>query len=131
MNLALPDIYVSKSDFERLSSLAFHSTVPTARDLEEELDRAVVLADADLPKNIVTMNSSIEFLNLDSNQNTSIKLVYPERANSEGGSISILAPLGIALLGLRLYDTIEWPMPGGFIRRLQVIGIENQQEQTA
>lgn len=130
MNSALPEIYVSKSDFERLSSLAFHSNAPTAGDLEEELDRAVVVSDQEMPSNVVAMNSTIEFRNLDSNTNSKITLVYPDAAQGDG-SISILAPVGIALLGLRLNDVIEWPMPGGFTRRLQVVGITSRSEQTA
>ena len=123
MSQLLPQIYVSRSDFDRLSELAFHSDLSTARDLEEELGRANIVPDSELPNDVVTMNSTIEFKDLDSNSSTKMTLVYPEHAKGENSCVSILAPVGVALLGLRIDSVIEWPVPGGFTRRLKVVSV--------
>lgn len=126
MSQNLPQIHVSKSDFDRLSSLAFHSELPSARDLEEELGRAVIVPDAELPKDVVTMDSTIEFKDLDANTSSKMTLVYPEQVKGEASRVSILAPVGVALLGLRINDIVEWPVPGGFKRRLKVVSVDSQ-----
>jgi regulator of nucleoside diphosphate kinase len=126
MSQNLPQIHISKSDFDRLSALAFHSELATARDLEEELGRAVIVSDSELPEDIVTMDSTIEFKDLDSNTSSMVTLVYPEQVKGEGTRVSILAPVGVALLGLRINDVVEWPVPGGFKRRLKVVSVHEQ-----
>jgi regulator of nucleoside diphosphate kinase len=121
----LPNIYISSSDYDRLSKLVANVNVAVAEDLEEELGRAKVLPDADMPPTVVTMNSTVRVRDLATGTESTYTLVYPENANANEGRISILAPVGVALIGLALDEIIQWPMPGGQIRRLQVIDIMN------
>ena len=76
-----------------------------------------------LPENIVAMNSSVTFIDLDSGEETRISLVYPSDAKVEDMKISILTPIGTALIGLRVGGKIDWPIPGGKVRRLQVTAV--------
>ena len=95
--------------------------------LEDELDRAeVVEADA-IPPDVVTMRSRVRVKDLRSGQETVYTVVFPGQANVSLGRLSILAPLGTALLGYRQGDVVEWPVPGG-TRRLQVAEVLGQPE---
>lgn len=84
--------------------------------LQEELDRADVVAEADLPPDVVTMNSTVELEDLSDGEILTYTLVYPEQANTASGRISILAPLGIAMLGYRVGDEFEYRVPSGTLR---------------
>ncbi len=123
MEETLPNIYISSTDFEKLSRLANNVKNSAAEELEEELGRAVVVPDSELSPTIVAMNSTLKFRDLESKSESTITLVYPEKADAGEGRISILAPIGIALIGLKLDEIIEWPVPGGQTRRLQVVSI--------
>lgn len=122
---ALPDIYVTTSDYERLSHLIYQLKSSAAADLEEELARATVVPEFELPFAVVTMNSTVKFRDLESGKESKVTLVFPENANLDEGKVSVLAPIGIALIGLRLNEEIEWPMPSGHARRLQVVSISH------
>lgn len=122
---ALPEIYIISSDFERLSQLIHRSRTPAAADLEEEISRAVVVAQEDLPFHVVTMNSTVRFRDLDTGKESQVTLVYPEEADVKEGKISVLAPVGAALIGMPAGQVIEWPVPGGKSRQIQVVEIED------
>lgn len=81
--------------------------------LQTELERAEVVAPDDVPSNVVTMNSNVVLRDLDSGDDLAYSLVFPEDADIDKGAISILAPIGTALLGYRVGDRIEWPVPSG------------------
>ncbi|HVK62400.1 MAG TPA: nucleoside diphosphate kinase regulator [Bdellovibrionales bacterium] len=131
MEHALPDIYVTTHDFERLSQLISHVRNDAADELEEELARAKIVPEFALPFAVVTMNSTVTFTDLESKKESKVTLVYPEYANVEEKKISVLAPIGIALIGLRLDEVIEWPVPSGHSRKLKVISIAQGMEQLA
>lgn len=124
MENTLPDIFVTSNDYERLSSLIEKVRSASVDDLEEELTRAKILPASELPFPIVTMNSKVKFKDLESGRESEMTLVYPEFANVDESKISILAPIGIALLGLRVDEVIEWPVPSGHSRKLKVVHIE-------
>ena len=96
-------------------------------DLRHELGRARVVAAAELPPDVVTMNSRARVVDLDDARELEYTIVYPHEADYENGKISILAPLGTALLGYRTGDTVEWQVPGGR-RRLRIDGVLYQPE---
>ncbi|HEX5314234.1 MAG TPA: nucleoside diphosphate kinase regulator, partial [Gammaproteobacteria bacterium] len=105
-----PHIVISSRDMERLEALLKvlpANTVPGRRDLQEELDRAEVVAPEKVPHSVVTMNSTVRFVLESSGEEFSLTLVYPKDVKSDGGTISILAPVGSALLGLSIGDSIE------------------------
>lgn len=125
-------IFITKSDFEKLSELIEGRRLGQSADraaldkLAQELDRAEVVEPQDVPGDVVTMNSEVLLRDLDSGEVMQYKLIFPTQARS-GNSISILAPIGTALLGYRAGNTIEWPVPRG-TRRLQVLSVLAQPE---
>ena len=84
--------------------------------LKSELDRAVTVADSELPNDLIAIGSTVELEDLSNLELVTYTLVLPEHADFEEGRISILAPIGMALLGYRVGDEIEWPVPGGMAR---------------
>jgi regulator of nucleoside diphosphate kinase len=120
-------LLITDQDFERLSLLVQHSESKTAALLEEELARATVVSQTKIPNDIVTMNSTIRFVDEDSGKESEVTLVYPKDADVTHRRVSVLAPVGMALIGLKIGQSIEWPMPNG-IRRLKVVGVVYQPE---
>ena len=92
--------------------------------LQDELDRAEVVDAASLPAEVVAMGSRVRFIDEDRRDEQEVVLVYPAEADPQHGRVSVLAPVGSALLGLRVGQTIDWPMPNGRHRRLRVTGVE-------
>ena len=120
-------IYITEKDYERLSLLIQHSDTRAASQLEEELARAKVVPQDQIPKNIVTMNSKVRFKDEVSDKESEVTLVYPQDADVTKSQVSILAPVGLALIGLKEGQSIEWPMPNG-VRKLKVVEIIYQPE---
>lgn len=88
-------------------------------DLEAELDRADVVLPVDVPSDVVTMNSEVAVRDLDSNEEMTFAVVFPSDADVNRRRISILAPIGTAVLGSRVGDMIDWRVPGRS-RRLKI-----------
>lgn len=91
--------------------------------LEAELDRARVVRADRLPPDLITMHSEVTLKDLDTGDEKRYRLVYPSEGGRYGNSLSVLAPVGTALLGYRKGDVIEWPVPRG-IRRLKVLEVD-------
>jgi len=127
------DIWMTDFDLERLRKLLEGTRVWSSRDrehlerLDEELARAHVVSIADIPPDVVTMNSRLRLRDLDSGQDLVFTLVFPSDADAEQGKVSVLAPLGTAVLGFRRGDAFEWHMPRR-VRRLQVEEVLYQPE---
>ena len=85
-------------------------------DLEHEIERAEVVEPWEVPNNVITMNSTVKLRDLDSGEEFEWTLVYPSGTNTNEGRVSVLAPVGTALIGYREGDVVEWPVPGGQIR---------------
>lgn len=96
--------------------------------LEDELGRAKVVTSSDIPANVVTMNSAVSFEDLESGERSQVTLVYPSASSGDKGRVSIFAPVGAALLGLAVGESIEWPMPNGTTRNLRVTAVDYQPE---
>ena len=95
--------------------------------LQAELERAEIVAPEHTPPDVITMNSRAELVDLDSAEHMQLTVVLPRDANIDHGKISVLAPLGTAMLGQRVGDEFEWPVPYGR-RRLKVLAILFQPE---
>lgn len=95
--------------------------------LDTELKRAEIVAAEEIPSDVITMNSRVELLDLESKERMQFTLVLPRDADIEQGKISVLAPLGTAMIGYRTGDAFEWPVPYGR-RRLEVTGVHFQPE---
>lgn len=126
-------ISITQFDKQRLSHLLTgisRDENPDREDLwslEQEIARAEVITSREATADLVTMNSRFRVTDLDSGQSMEYTLVFPHEANYKEGRISILAPLGTALLGFRVGDVVEWRMPAG-TRRLRIDEILYQPE---
>ena len=99
-------------------------------NLQRELERAEVVAPEEIPPDVVTMNSTVRFAIEGSGQDFSLTLVYPKDVGGEPDRISVLAPIGSALLGLSVGDELEWPRPGGGMWKVRVIDVVYQPERS-
>ena len=128
------NIYITKPDHERLTKL-----IEIAREregdanrkyldsLEEELERAEVVKQKDIPPDVITMRSTVRLRDLDTSEGMTYQLTFPTEANFDEGKISVLAPIGTAMIGYRRGDVIEWEVPSG-VRRLRVEDVLYQPE---
>ncbi len=126
-----PEIIISTLDSDRLYDLIDslpRNSLASVEELEEELNRATFVSPQEMPANIVTMNSTVKFFVESTQKEFELKLVYPKDVDSSGKTISILAPVGSALLGLSVGDEIEWPKPGGGSLKVKIIEIVYQPE---
>ncbi len=125
-----PPLIVSTQDIERLERLldsASYKGLPGVEALRDELARANVVAPAAIPAGVVTMNSTVRFRDDASNERFELTLVYPDAARSPD-SVSVLAPVGSALLGLSVGQSISWQVPGGRTIILRILEVTNQPE---
>lgn len=126
-------IYITDFDMKRLRELIdlTRRTESYNKDyldkLSDELDRGQLVAPEDVPKDVVTMNSRVCLVDLDTGEETAYTVVFPEDADISQGKISVLAPIGTAMFGYRLGDTFTWEVPDG-LRRLQVKEVLYQPE---
>ena len=124
-------ITLSRLDVERIESLlenpALHD-LPAAERLRAEFDRAEIVEPRDMPDDVVSMNSSADCVDQSSGKHHTLTLVYPKDADADAGRISVLAPVGSALLGLRVGQSIDWPGHGGRTLHLKVTAIHYQPE---
>ncbi len=131
------EIILSDRDHARLSELVetlrlqldrSGASVESSRCLElleKELDRACVVNLADLPADVVAMNSRVVVRDLDSGEKLAYEITWPGEGAAEQQSISVLAPLGMALLGYRTGQVVEWPVPAG-VRKLKIVTASQQ-----
>ena len=128
-----PKLTISSRHAERLEALLASSpnrAFPGRDDLEAELARADIVPPDEIPPNVVTMNSRVRFRMESSQEAFYLTLVYPQEVDAKGGTISILAPVGSALLGLSAGDEIEWPKPGGGTLRVCIEEVIAQPERS-
>jgi regulator of nucleoside diphosphate kinase len=122
----LPPITLKGMDFERLERLvaaAADKFPETTEFLEREMARANIVASEAAPSGVVAMDSQVEFRDNGSGQTRTVTLVYPEQADFAAGRISVLSPVGAALLGLSAGQSIDWQPPSGAARSLTVLRV--------
>lgn len=130
------DIVMTEQDHEKLTQLLNGVRQRRFRDLahveqlDAELDRARIVSADEIPPDVVTMNSQVALRDLDTGEDIVMTLVFPHEANVEERKVSVLAPLGTAVLGYRAGDVIEWEVPAG-TRRLKVERVLFQPEASA
>lgn len=122
---AHPNITLTTRDMERLQRLLAEGSGRGAERLDVELARADVVDPAAISPDVVTMNSEVTYRDEASGAERTVRLVYPSEADSSRGWVSVLAPLGSALLGLRVGQAIDWAMPRG-VRRVRVLAVPQQ-----
>ena len=127
------NIYITEPDYHRLSALIEKTRETNGVDreylnrLEAELDRAEIVDPKNIPANIITMRSTVRLKDLVTGDENTYSLVFPTEADFGQGKISVLAPIGTAILGYQCGDTIEWTVPSG-LRRLKVDEVIYQPE---
>jgi len=127
------NIIITNNDKRRLELLLASEFVEAIRpkpylaDLQAELRRAGIVDSADVPADVVTMGSTVRLRDLDDGNVETYTLVYPEHANIAESKLSILAPIGTAILGYRVGDIVRWRVPSGKCR-LQIEEVLYQPE---
>jgi regulator of nucleoside diphosphate kinase len=113
------DIYITRFDLARLKELLEVGIRLKERDheyfesLTHELDRAHIIEPTALPGDVVTMNSRVRLKDMETGEEKNYSLVFPSQADMTQNKISILAPIGTAILGYRAGDTVDWQVPAG------------------
>lgn len=128
-----PKILITSRDMDRLDALLAalpEHGIPGRAELESELARAEVVAPDAMSGNVVTMNSTVRFRVEGSREEFRLTLVYPKDMDASGTTISVLAPVGSALLGLAEGDEIEWPKPGGGSLKVRIEEVLEQPERS-
>ena len=126
-----PQIIISALDADRLEKILDalpKCNVVGKEELETELARADIVEPEEIPPNVVTMNSTVKIKVASSNEEFTYTLVYPKDMDDSSSKISILAPVGSALLGLKEGDEIEWPKPGGGMLKVRIDEVVYQPE---
>jgi regulator of nucleoside diphosphate kinase len=127
-----PPIMVTEVDLRRLHECfgALRGVIADSvqEALEEELERAKVIESKEVPPTLVTMNSRVVFENVHNRRRREITLVYPQDANADQNRISVLSPVGAALLGLSVDQEIDWELPNGRSARFRIAEIVYQPE---
>ena len=120
-------IIITTADLQRLQPVLDTHDTPAAASLEAELSRARVVEPTEVPSDVVTMNSELVYEDCQTSQRRTVRVVYPKDADIGAGKVSVLAPIGSALLGLRVGQTIEWSVPTGK-KRVRVVELKYQPE---
>jgi regulator of nucleoside diphosphate kinase len=127
----LPEITITSHDYERITDL-LEDLSPDAQEraqaLELELERAVKVPPDSISADVVTMNSRVLFEDELTGATREVTLVYPKDADPEAGKVSVLSPVGSALLGVRAGQTIDWPASRGRRMRFRVVSVLYQPE---
>ncbi len=121
-----PQLILSSLDLDRIEALL--AAIPSSAfagkaELQAELDRADVLPPEQMPPNVVTMNSTVQFSIVETGKELRLTLVYPRDLDGSADKVSIFAPVGSALLGLSVGDELAWPGPGGKAMTVRVTDI--------
>lgn len=120
-----PQVTLTEDDYNRLSGLvksAAHAAPEIVHALSQELDRARVVANGHAPR-AALMGREVEYRDDSTGRNHTVRLVFPANADIDKGRISILTPIGAALIGLKAGDSMDWETPTGEHRRLTVLAV--------
>jgi regulator of nucleoside diphosphate kinase len=131
--MSKPTLVITEADFDRLNALltsAFAKVISPVEyldDLRAELKKARIVRPDKAPRQVVTMNSTVTLRDLDTGEKETYTLVYPDQADIANNRLSVLAPVGTAILGQRVGDELKWRVPSGW-RRLKVQRVVSQPE---
>jgi regulator of nucleoside diphosphate kinase len=127
MRTNLDGLVITDHDLQRLLPILEQSDSSASELLDSELHRATIVEQRDVSPDVVTMNSEVVYEDFATGARRTIRIVYPKDADASRGSVSVLAPIGSALLGLKVGQEIEWQLPSGR-RRVFVVEIRYQPE---
>ena len=127
------DIYITQYDLERLLKVLRelpekkHVTGFSVQELEDELNRGIVVSPKEVPENVITMNSRVLMRDVESGNDMTLWLVFPDKVDAVKNPVSILSPLGTAMIGYKVGDVFEWESPSG-AKKIEVLDILYQPE---
>lgn len=124
--MTAPHLIISSLDLDRIEPLLGNS--PQHQALQEELNRAEIRDPADMPPDVVTMNSQVRFKMKNTDAPFCLTLVYPKDVQGDESKISVLTPVGSALLGLKVGDNISWSGPAGRNIEVEILEVVYQPE---
>lgn len=128
----LPDIVLTRADHDRLATivqaLSLRSQPALADFLDREISRARIVERAEMPANVATMGSHVVYRDDDTGDERTVALVYPIEEDSGTGRLSVVTPLGTALLGLSEGQSIDWTTRDGRPRRVTLLSVLSQPE---
>lgn len=122
-----PEIHLIDTEADALSELAMNTEArnpDASAKLNEEIDRALIYAESELPSHVVTMGSEVEFIDEGSKATRTVKLVWPAEADMEENRLSVMTLVGAGLIGMQEGASIEWPDRVGHVRRLQIARVQ-------
>lgn len=122
-----PSLIITARDLTRLRHVIDLHDTPTAEQLDSELQRATVVPSEEVPPTVVTMNSEVVYEDCATRDRRTVRIVFPNEADAGRGKVSVMAPIGSALIGLSVGQETEWRMPGGR-KRIRVVEIRYQPE---
>ena len=131
--MADTQLYLTRADYQRLNDVLRASLLERREDLgdltrlQEEIQRAKIVEPREIPIDVITMNSRVRLRDLDSGEQMEVSLVYPSASDAAAKKISVLAPIGTAILGYRTGDSVEWQVPAG-VRHLKIEDVLYQPE---
>jgi regulator of nucleoside diphosphate kinase len=120
-----PLVYVAEADHERLWNLARSTDTLGASLLGEELDRAIVIGEDDAPRGFVRLGSRVEYRDLASGRTRTVQIVAPDQADIDANRLSVVTPVGAAVLGLRAGDAFSWTAGDGRPRDLVIVSVSD------
>lgn len=129
----MPAILITPTDYRRLERLVDQLAASARLDeariqaLDDELARAQIVEESRLPPDVVTMETEVEVVDVDTAERLRICVVFPHAADVDQGRVSILAPVGLAVLGMREGDEFTWKTPSR-VRRLRIERVVHQPE---
>jgi regulator of nucleoside diphosphate kinase len=126
-------IYITQHDLQRLKKLLHdisdknHPEVFSVQGLAIELNRGIVVSPKDVPENMITMNSRVLLRDVESGKEMTCWLVFPDKVDAVKNPVSILSPLGTAMIGYKVGDVFTWESPSG-AKQMEVLDILYQPE---
>jgi len=123
-----PAVFISTADLNRLIDLLpefIEPTAPGAALLAQEIARAQICAEDEMPARVVRLGSTVRYRDLISGRQRQVRLVMPADADMDRGWVSILSPIGAALIGMPEEQVIAWTEASGDQRRIEVLGLED------
>lgn len=121
-------LLICDADYQHLLSLIAAYPQESLEPLREELAKARIIPKAEFPSNVVRLYSKVLVVDLNTNKESQLTLVLPYEADIASGKVSILAPMGTALIGLKVDQKYEWMMPKGNQKKFQVKAILDEEK---
>ena len=126
-----PPIHISEADYDVIADLALqmeHRAPALAKQFLDEINRAKIHPAGKVPTDAVTIGSEVEFLDDSTGEKRRLKLVLPVDADFEAGRLSVMTPVGAALIGLREGQSILWPDRDGHERKITILKFTQARE---